>query len=339
MTQEDKLVLHTTWFGSFLFKGEEIVGKKLFPKDADKIARKQLKINQEIVLEEEEELVEEIGHEVYVSSIRLTELGEKLEDYSVPETIEKYSYEPELLQEALQKLGRIELKESINFGQHLAKAVSTIQDLNETINILNERLRDWYSLHHPELEEEVGEDRFLELIEQFGNREKMKDESEISSESVGGDITETEENHYKSLAALILQNKKFRSELWGYVENRMREMAPTITELTGPKLGAELIKEAGSLEKLAKMPSSTIQVLGAEKALFRHLDTGAKPPKHGLILQHPYVHKAEQENRGKIARAFANKIAIAARVDYFGSENKGPQLREELEERIKEIKG
>ncbi len=119
----------------------------------------------------------------------------------------------------------------------------------------------------------------------------------------------------------------------------MRDRAPTLTELTGVRLGAELIAQAGSLEEMAKLPSSTIQVLGAEKALFSHLSKGTKPPKHGLILQHPYVHKADMENRGKIARVFANKIAIATRVDYFGCENKGPKIRKDLEKRIKEIKG
>ncbi|MEM0205022.1 MAG: hypothetical protein QXM57_04500, partial [Nitrososphaerota archaeon] len=95
---------------------------------------------------------------------------------------------------------------------------------------------------------------------------------------------------------------------------------------------------AGGLEKLAKMPASTIQVLGAEKALFRFLKTGRGAPKHGLIFQHPYVHTSPKWQRGKIARVLAAKISIAARIDYFSREDRSAEIRKALEDRIKEIK-
>ncbi|MEM0320545.1 MAG: hypothetical protein QXS67_03955, partial [Candidatus Nezhaarchaeales archaeon] len=111
-----------------------------------------------------------------------------------------------------------------------------------------------------------------------------------------------------------------------------------LKELIGPVLGARLIALAGGLERLAKLPASTIQLLGAEKALFRALRTGSKPPKHGVIFQYPEIHRSPKWQRGKIARALAGKIAIAARVDFFTGEYIADELKEDLKNRIKEIK-
>ena len=118
----------------------------------------------------------------------------------------------------------------------------------------------------------------------------------------------------------------------------MKEVAPNVTALVGPLLGARLLSLAGSLEELAKLPASTIQVLGAEKALFRALRTGGKPPKHGVIFQFPEIRRSPRWQRGKIARALATKLAIAARVDYFTGRYIGDELKKKLMERIDEIK-
>ena len=118
----------------------------------------------------------------------------------------------------------------------------------------------------------------------------------------------------------------------------MLEVAPNIRGLVGPLLGARLISLAGGLSRLARLPASTIQVLGAEKALFRALRTGGRPPKHGVIFQYPAIHRSPRWQRGKIARALAAKLAIAARIDAFTGEYKADELKEELEKRIEEIK-
>jgi nucleolar protein 56 len=115
------------------------------------------------------------------------------------------------------------------------------------------------------------------------------------------------------------------------------EVAPNIRVLAGPLLGARLIALAGSLRNLAKMPASTVQVLGAEKALFRALKTGARPPKHGILFQHTLVHEAKRWQRGKVARALAGKLAIAARTDAYSSKNLGEDLKADLDRRIEEI--
>ncbi|HDG64309.1 MAG TPA: C/D box methylation guide ribonucleoprotein complex aNOP56 subunit, partial [Thermococcus sp.] len=129
-----------------------------------------------------------------------------------------------------------------------------------------------------------------------------------------------------------------RSEIEDYIDRAMDDVAPNLKGLVGAKLAARLISLAGGLKELAMMPASTIQVLGAEKALFRHLRSGAKPPKHGVIYQYPAINKSPWWQRGKIARALAGKLAIATRVDYFSGEYIAEELKKEIEARIKEIK-
>jgi nucleolar protein 56 len=126
--------------------------------------------------------------------------------------------------------------------------------------------------------------------------------------------------------------------LENYLEKAMDEVAPNVKALTGALLGARLIAITGGLTNLARRPSSTIQVLGAEKALFRSLKTGARPPKHGMIFQHAYLHDAKRWHRGKIARALAGKLAIAARVDAFRGKYVGEELKASLDKRIEEIR-
>jgi len=118
----------------------------------------------------------------------------------------------------------------------------------------------------------------------------------------------------------------------------MDEVAPNIRALVGSLLGARLIALAGGLTSLAKLPASTVQVLGAEKALFRSLRTGTRPPKHGIIFQHSIIHEAKRWQRGKVARALAGKLTIAARIDAFSGKYGGDALKIDLEKRIDEIK-
>ncbi|MEF8831998.1 MAG: ribosomal biogenesis protein [Candidatus Thermoplasmatota archaeon] len=337
MSDSDK-ILHTTWFGSFIIEDGEVIDKELFPKKPEEIAKRKSKMEEGEVLEEEKRLINRLEAEPSIPVERLSEFGDVKDIEEIEIDPDNYSYDDALLQKSLQELGRRKIRESIDFGEHLARAVETIQDLNETINMKLERLKTWYSLYFSELEDEVNDEKYLELIIEEGDREDIKKKIGFEEEFTGQEVTDQEINHFRKLARSIKDEIEFREELEDYVESKMQEYAPNLSALTGPKLGGELIAKQGSLESLAKQPSSTIQVLGAEKSLFRHLDKGTDPPKHGLILQHPYVHRAPESLRGKIARTFANKIAIAARIDYFGGEYRGEKMREELEEKIEQIK-
>jgi nucleolar protein 56 len=132
-------------------------------------------------------------------------------------------------------------------------------------------------------------------------------------------------------------NNEIKS-LENQIEKDMERIAPNITIIVGPLIGARLISHSSGIIKLATMPASTIQILGAEKALFRYKKEGGRPPKHGVIFQHSLVNKANREKRGKIARTFASKIAIAAKADAFTKRDISKELKDDLIKRIKEIK-
>ncbi|MBS7642531.1 MAG: C/D box methylation guide ribonucleoprotein complex aNOP56 subunit [Candidatus Bathyarchaeia archaeon] len=236
----------------------------------------------------------------------------------------------------------------------IIQCASAIDDLAEIINMLWSRLREWYGIHFPELEKIVDEiELYAKIVHSIGGRSNFTEEKlselkisrskaadiiEAAINSLGGDIGEADLRQIAELAYTILQLIALRERLVGYLEDSMRREAPNITGLVGPIIGAKLIAKAGGLEKLAKMPASTIQVLGAEKALFRAIRSGGKPPKHGIIFQHTLIHQAPKKIRGKIARALAAKLAIAARVDYYTKEDISEKLRRELNERVKEIR-
>src|SRR3712207_6374288 len=143
----------------------------------------------------------------------------------------------------------------------------------------------------------------------------------------------------KRLADEVIAQSDLRRILADHIEVVMETVAPNVKELLTAAVGARIISKAGSLARLATLPASTIQILGAEKALFRALKTGARPPKHGLLFQHPLIHSAPKWQRGKIARAVASKVAIAARIDYYRHNGgKDNAIYGKLKSRIDEIR-
>jgi nucleolar protein 56 len=155
---------------------------------------------------------------------------------------------------------------------------------------------------------------------------------------MGADVAEQDLAEIQALSRNVQSLYELRKEMENYVDRTMEEVAPNTRTIAGALLGARLIAIAGSLQNLAVKPASTIQVLGAEKALFRSLKTGARPPKHGLIFQHALLHDAKRWQRGKIARVIAGKLAIAARADAFGGKYVGDMLKAEVDKRIEEIR-
>lgn len=266
-----------------------------------------------------------------------------------------YSDYYRLVREATILLARWKVKEVAEKRDlYVAQAVNALDDVNKTINLFASRVREWYGLHFPELNDIVEDhEDYFKIVSKLGSRsnislEKLKELGfkddlaqkivKAASNSMGAELTEFDLNAIRLLSDAGLQLYSIRRNLEKYIDEAMYDVAPNIRGLVGPTLGARLISLAGGLEKLARLPASTIQVLGAEKALFRALRFGARPPKHGVIFQHPYIHKSPKWQRGKIARALAGKLAIAARIDAFTGEYKADELREDLEKRIEEIK-
>ncbi|MFH1224690.1 MAG: NOP5/NOP56 family protein [Candidatus Diapherotrites archaeon] len=241
---------------------------------------------------------------------------------------------------------------------HIIKAVNLLDDLDSTFNLLAEQIREWYSFHFPELAEIVKDnERYLRLIYEIGgrfefgsvghkkigefydNEEGVRQVAEKAKASIGSDIDKLDLDEIKLLALNALNIREERKCLDRYVESAMSKEMPNFSALAGGVLGARLLSKAGSMKKLALMPASTIQVLGAEKALFMHLHKGARGPKYGLLYAHPMLKAAKPWNKGKMARTLSGKLAIAARRDYF-IKNESPQLKETekgLEDRAKEL--
>ena len=235
-----------------------------------------------------------------------------------------------------------------------SQTILIIDDLDKTFNIFANRLKEWYGLHFPELSTLVNKnEKYLKLIASLGRRknftleklikegftpEQCKNILSVAESSIGAKIEKKDILEIQNFANALLTLYNTRNNLESYLEEAIKEVAPHIHKLVGPTLGARLIAKVGGLGNLAKKSSSTIQVLGAEKALFRSLRTGTKPPKHGLIFQHNQVHQRPRWQRGKIARALASKLAIAARLDAYGGKYRGEELSKDFDERVKEIR-
>jgi nucleolar protein 56 len=249
------------------------------------------------------------------------------------------------------------IKEQISqFGSkgdvEVIQIIETLDILKKSLSLFSSRMREWYGLHFPELVDKIIEDNILiaRLISVLGHRdnftynqidqefgfkeERIKMLQNLASQSMGADI---DLNIIKKYANEILSLDEFIHELEGHLDLVMEQIAPNLFALVGGLIGAKLIAKAGSLKKLAFMPASRIQLLGAEKALYRFLKTGEKRPKHGLIFQWNLIRGSKAWNRGKISRVISGKIAISAKVDYFEGEFVADVLSKAINEKIREI--
>jgi len=237
----------------------------------------------------------------------------------------------------------------------VAQAIQMLDDLDRTVNLFMGRLREWYGIHFPELDRLIEKhETYARLVLDLGGREnfalealekegipkaKAEATAKVAEASMGADVAEADLAQIQALSRSVLDLYELRKGMENYLDKAMEEVAPNTKAMVGSLLGARLIAVAGSLRNLAMRPASTIQVLGAEKALFRSLKTGARPPKHGLIFQHTLLHDAKKWQRGKIARALAGKLAIAVRADAFGGGRYvGDRLKADLDRRIEEIR-
>lgn len=221
----------------------------------------------------------------------------------------------------------------------IIQAVSAMDEVDKTVNVLSERLREWYSLHFPELDRAIKDHKDYAKIAFVGDRMQIEEKkaARIAKGSIGASLAPRDYKVISQYSKQILDLYHLRDQLDSYLSATMKDIAPNLNSIAGPSVGARLIKLAGSLENLAKLPSSTVQVLGAEKALFQHLKKGTKPPKHGVIFQCPVVHKASKGHRGKIARTLAAKAAIGAKIDFYGH-GLNEDLVKEFNERVNQIK-
>ncbi|MBT3298575.1 NOP58 family protein [archaeon] len=229
-----------------------------------------------------------------------------------------------------------DIKKSISKDDLINQTIANINDIDKTTNILVKRLRDWFKLSLPELDKMISDhETFTDLVINKSKKELLKELGITSENSMGTELKEEDLEEITELAKSVDLLYKLRKKHEIYLKNLMEEFCPNLLELCGITIGAKLFGHAKSLKRLALLPASTVQLLGAEKALFRHIKTGAPSPKYGIIFTHQLVQKARRKEQGIVARTLANKISLAVRVDFFKGEPIGKKLRKELEDKFK----
>ncbi|ORY77667.1 U3 snoRNP protein Nop56 [Protomyces lactucae-debilis] len=253
---------------------------------------------------------------------------------------------------------RSKVKFNVNRSDNMIiQAIALIDQLDKDINTFSMRVREWYSWHFPELVKLVNDNRsFAKLAMVIRDKNSLNDErlheiaSHVSDDetiaqsiidaakiSMGQDISEADMENVITFAERVVKLADYRIRLHKYLVDKMAVVAPNLAELIGEIVGARLISHAGSLTNLSKYPASTIQILGAEKALFRALKTKGNTPKYGLIYHSSFIGRAGQKNKGRVSRFLANKVSIVSRIDNFTdvpSTKFGEVLKRQVEERL-----
>jgi nucleolar protein 56 len=235
----------------------------------------------------------------------------------------------------------------------IVQSINSVDELDKISNLEAMRVREWYGLHFPELDALVQDPMaYCRIVADTGLRTNCSVEKlqatgfseakiaaivEAADKSKGGELRPEDLDALVLLATEAVSTGKLRDKMLRHVERNMGKLCPNLTAMAGAGIGARLIAKAGSLKRMAEMPASTVQVLGAEKALFRALKTGGRPPKHGIIFQHPAIHAAPLWQRGKVARLLGAKLVLAARIDYY-SGKLNQQLVDKMNAKLEEIK-
>merc|ERR1712080_761086 len=234
--------------------------------------------------------------------------------------------------------------------------------LDKDVNLFAMRIREWYSYHFPELVKIVNDNyMFAKCVKLLKNRKETIEkcnESELiskleeivmdsakaravvdaSKSSMGMDVSAVDLLNIDMFATRVIALADYRKMVSSYLQDKMASVAPNLATLIGDTVGARLISHAGSLTNLAKYPASTVQILGAEKALFRALKTKGNTPKYGLIFHSSFIGRAGAKNKGRVSRYLANKCTIASRIDCFSdvpTDLFGKKLHEQVEDRLK----
>jgi len=259
-------------------------------------------------------------------------------------------------------LGHAYSRCKVKFNVHksdnmIIQSIALLDQLDKDVNTFSMRIREWYSYHFPELVKIVPDNyTFAKCVKLIKNRKELTDDYvekleeivmdsakakaviDASKMSMGMDISPVDLMNIEKFASRVIALAEYRKELAKYLTDKMGNVAPNLAALIGDTVGARLISHAGSLTNLAKYPASTVQILGAEKALFRALKKKGNTPKYGLIFHSSFIGRAAAKNKGRISRFLANKCSIASRIDCFtetATNVFGTKLKEQVEDRLK----
>jgi nucleolar protein 56 len=353
-----KAYIVTTFIGCFAVRENKIVSYRIFHKDVDEIAEKLKTSDTELIKEEtdimkdlEKKGIKEIIFPFPKKGVVLTEPNSKEEQF-IKENLNNLAVKYNFVKDQEEfsqffsnvniELTKSKIKKSVERDKLVIHINGAIEEIDRSLNVFIERLREIYGLHFPEMNRIINDhEKFLKIVETSGSRENIenKELKQLAPKSMGMNFRKEDVETVKSFAMEIDRLLKLKNEMVKYMENMLKEVAPNSTDIGGAMLVAKLISKAGGLEKLARMTSNTIQLLGSERALFRSLHSQGKipSPKYGYIVTHSLVQNARPELRGKVARVLASKLSIAVKMDFYSKEYRGEKLKKELQERIKEI--
>jgi len=253
---------------------------------------------------------------------------------------------------------RCKVKFNINRADNMIiQSICLLDTMDKDFNTFAMRVKEWYSWHFPELlkvvpdnamfarvvrfiknKANLSEDKLEGLEEITLDATKAREIFDAAKSSMGTDISDLDMLNIEKFAIRVISLAEYRQQLQEYLAKKMHDVAPNLSALIGDHVGARLIAHAGSLTNLAKYPASTVQILGAEKALFRALKTRGNTPKYGLIFHSSFIGRASTKNKGRISRYLANKCSVASRIDAFTdvpTSKYGEKLNEQVEERLR----
>jgi nucleolar protein 56 len=340
--------LVTTWYGTFLMVDDgNVLASSLFPKNVEEISDRLALIRGLEVLDEERRVAPRDGTFVVTEDRLLSLDGAELADADAPMVSppapEDVGFAPGLLRKASLNMATAAIRDALPPDQPVVLYLRAMDLVEKEATRAVEMLRYWHSFHFPELGALVDEAKFLELLSVDPQRaEILRTVPELDpGVDSGRALSDGEGEAMASMARHLVASRAEGQLLREALEGEVTRAAPNLCHVAGPLVGARLISLAGSLERLSRLPSSTAQLLGAEKALFLHIKEGVPPPKHGVVFQHPSVHSSPPWLRGRTARALAGKIVIAARADMAGSHPEGDlgiELREQFLDRVRQLR-
>jgi len=313
--------------GVFVIENDKVVDKILFEKNPDEIAEKLGDITNS---SEFKELSKKYGVGYQESDYLNNNLRKLAIDL-------KFVEDQVELNELISKISVAKTKTKISETEKrdklIIQSVSALNDLDKILNYMSERLREWYGLHYPEFKVKDHE-KFAEDVSTLGSRENFKN----FTESMGMELTKDDLEMLQTYSTQLKKMYELKKEIVAYLEKVVPKEIPNLNALLGSVLAARLMSHAGSLEKLAKMPSSKLQLVGAEKALFKFLKGEQKKvPKYGIIFTHPDISTAQKDKQGKIARILSAKLVIAARADFYSKKDMSEKLVSDYKKKLSEI--
>jgi nucleolar protein 56 len=323
--------------GLFVFDDKnKLIKYKPFDKNPEEIARKLEKFENQEEFPELQELKKEIkdlvikqpnpAAEYFRKNFRniIFDVGFVKDDSELNQLLNSVT-----IARSKKKISLIERRDKL-----IIHTISALNDLEKILNTMSERLREWYGLHYPELNI-VDHEKFAGMIANYGHRKNF----ENFIKSMGMELREDDIKTLQDFAKQLKELYVLKKEIEKYLEKIVPEEIPNLNTLLGSVLAARLLALAGSLEKLAKMPSSSIQLLGSEKALFKFLKEKkeGRPPRFGILYLHPDISTARRELQGKVARLLSSKLTLAARADFYSKKDMSKELLEGYKKKLEEI--